>query len=85
VPGVDQVPVRGGLAAGGVEAGAVQQRREQGVLAGGGRLVEPGERGGGARQRGQQRRMRRVGDHTPPVRSQGRSGHGRAARRGASR
>jgi hypothetical protein len=46
VPGVDEVAVGGGLAADGVEAGAVQQRRQQRVAGAG--LVEPRDGSGGA-------------------------------------
>jgi hypothetical protein len=56
VPGVDEeVPVGGGLAADRVETGAVQQRRQQRV--GGARLVQARQRGRGARERGEERRV----------------------------
>ena len=49
VPGVDRLAVDGGLAAHRVEAGAVEEGRQQRMAAQ--RLVEPGEGGGGAFER----------------------------------
>ena len=55
VPGIDRLSVDRGLAAHGVEPGAVQKRRQQRMA--GERLVEPGERRGGLRQGAGQRRI----------------------------
>ena len=56
VPGIDHLAVDRGLAAHGVEPGAVQEGRQQRMA--GERLVEPGERRGGLRQGAGQRRIR---------------------------
>ena len=55
VPGVDRLAVDRGLAADGVEPGAVQKGRQQRMA--GECLVEPGERRGGLRQGAGQRRI----------------------------
>ena len=55
VPGIDRLAVDRGLAAHRVEPGAVQKGRQQRVA--GERLVEPGERGGGLREGGGERRI----------------------------
>ena len=55
VPGIDRLSVDRGLAAHGVEPGAVQEGRQQRMA--GERLVEPGERRGGLRQGAGQRRI----------------------------
>ena len=59
VPGIDRQAIGRGLAAHRGEPGAVQQRRQQRMP--GERLVEPGERGGGLRQGGGERRIKRSG------------------------
>ena len=55
VPGIDHLAVDRGLAAHGVEPGAVQEGRQQRMA--GECLVEPGERRGGLRQGAGQRRI----------------------------
>ena len=55
VPGIDRLAVDRGLAADGVEPGAVQEGRQKRMA--GERLVEPGERRGGLRQGAGQRRI----------------------------
>jgi hypothetical protein len=70
VPGVDGLAVRRGLAADGLEAGAVRQRRRQRVA--GARLVEPGERGrrrrvAGLRGRGAEEAVERTGHLLAPA------------------
>ena len=55
VPGIDRLAVDRGLAAHGVEPGAVQKGRQKRMA--GERLVEPGERRGGLRQGAGQRRI----------------------------
>ena len=55
VPGIDHKAVDRGLAAHGVEPGAVQEGRQKRMA--GERLVEPGERRGGLRQGAGQRRI----------------------------
>ena len=55
VPGIDRLAVDRGLAAHGVEPGAVQEGRQKRMA--GERLVEPGERRGGLRQGAGQRRI----------------------------
>ena len=76
VPGIDRQAIGRGLAAHRGEPGAVQKRRQQRMP--GERLVEPGERGGGLRQGGGERRIKlsgarrsqqRVEQSRPPGRS----------------
>ena len=55
VPGIDRLSVDRGLAAHGVEPGAVQEGRQKRMA--GERLVEPGDGGGGLRQGAGQRRI----------------------------
>ena len=55
VPGIDRLAVDRGLAADRVEPGAVQEGRQKRMA--GERLIEPGERRGGLRQRAGQRRI----------------------------
>jgi hypothetical protein len=48
VPGIDRLAVHRGLAADGIESGAGQKGRQQGMRTEG--LIKPGESAGGARQ-----------------------------------
>ncbi|MDO9714067.1 hypothetical protein [Paracraurococcus lichenis] len=69
VPGVDQMAIRRGLAPGRIEAGPVQQGRQQRMQGGGG--VEPRDRCAGqgkGRQQGRVPEMR--GRVSPPARCQ---------------
>ena len=84
VPGIDRQAIGRGLAAHRGEPGAVQQRRQQRMP--GERLVEPGERGGGLRQGGGERRIKRSRTRRSQQRvEQWRPPADRPARRGAGR